>query len=136
MVGTGRHRSRPPGGEQGSAAAEFVMVGALLTVLTLAVMQLGIALLVRNTVLDAAAEGARYAALADSGLGEGAARTRELITASIGPAYATDVEATYGDFGGFPSVQVRVVAPLPLLALFGVDRGLEVVGHAAVESLR
>ncbi|TFC83578.1 pilus assembly protein [Cryobacterium sinapicolor] len=112
------------------------MVGALLTVLTLGVMQLGLALLVRNTVLDAAAEGARYAALADSGLGEGAARTRELITMSIGSAYATDVEASYADYGGFPSVQVRVVAPLPLLALFGVDRGLEVVGHAAAENLR
>ncbi|HSP76544.1 MAG TPA: TadE family protein [Cryobacterium sp.] len=129
-------RARSLGGEEGSAAAEFVMVGALLTVLTLAIMQLGLALLVRNTVLDAAAEGARYAALADSGLGEGTARTRELITTSIGPAYATDVEASYGDYGGFPSVQVRVVAPLPLLALFGVDRGLEVVGHAAVETLR
>ncbi|TFD29026.1 TadE/TadG family type IV pilus assembly protein [Cryobacterium cryoconiti] len=135
MVGTRGHRTRSPGGDEGSAAAEFVMVGALLTVLTLAVLQLGIALLVRNTVLDAAAEGARHAALADSGLGEGAARTRELITATIGPAYATDVEATFGDYGGFPSVQVRVVAPLPLLALFGVDRGLEVVGHAAVETL-
>ena len=129
-------RARSPGSEKGSATAEFVMVGALLTVLTLGVMQLGLALLVRNTVLDAAAEGARYAALADSGLGEGAARTRELITMSIGPAYATDVEASYGDYGGFPSVQIRVVAPLPLLALFGVDRGLEVVGHAAVETLR
>jgi hypothetical protein len=129
-------RVRSLGGEDGSAAAEFVMVGALLTVLTLGVMQLGLALLVRNTVLDAAAEGARYAALADSGLGEGAARTRELITTSIGPAYATDVEASYGDYGGFQSVQVRVVAPLPLLALFGVERGLEVVGHAAVETLR
>ena len=136
MTRTRGSRARSLGGEDGSAAAEFVMVGALLTVLTLGVMQLGLALLVRNTVLDAAAEGARYAALADSGLGEGAARTRELITTSIGPAYATDVEASYGDYGGFPSVQVRVVAPLPLVALFGVDRGLEVVGHAAVETLR
>ena len=135
MGGTRGHRARSPGGDEGSAAAEFVMVGALLTVLTLAVLQLGVALLVRNTVLDAAAEGARYAALADSGLGEGATRTRELITATIGPAYATDVQATFGDYGGFPSVQVRVVAPLPLLALLGVERGLEVVGHAAVETL-
>jgi len=41
------------------------MVGALLTVLTLSVLQLGLALHIRNTVQDAAAEGARYGALAD-----------------------------------------------------------------------
>ena len=41
----------------GSAVAEFVMVGALLTVLTLSVIQLGLALHIRNTVLDAASEG-------------------------------------------------------------------------------
>ena len=43
--------------DTGSAIAEFVMVSALLTVLTLSVLQLGLTLLVRNTVLDAAAEG-------------------------------------------------------------------------------
>src|SRR6476469_4126369 len=43
-----------------SATADFVMVGALLTVLTLSVMQLGLALHIRNTVTDAASEGARF----------------------------------------------------------------------------
>ncbi|HAM26986.1 MAG TPA: pilus assembly protein, partial [Microbacteriaceae bacterium] len=61
--------------DDGSAVAEFAMVGALLTVLTLSVIQLGLALHIRNTVLDAAAEGARFAALADNGLEDGAART-------------------------------------------------------------
>ena len=49
--------------EEGSAVAEFSLVGVLLTALLLAVVQLALALHVRNTVLDAAAEGARYAAL-------------------------------------------------------------------------
>ncbi|WP_395983304.1 TadE/TadG family type IV pilus assembly protein, partial [Clavibacter michiganensis] len=40
------------------------MVGALLVVLALSVVQLALALHVRTTVLDAAAEGARTAALA------------------------------------------------------------------------
>ncbi|MDQ2661335.1 MAG: pilus assembly protein, partial [Actinomycetota bacterium] len=48
--------------ERGSAVAEFTLVGILLTVLALAVVQLALALHVRNTMLDAAAEGARYAA--------------------------------------------------------------------------
>ncbi|MDH6236245.1 TadE/TadG family type IV pilus assembly protein [Cryobacterium sp. CG_9.6] len=121
--------------ETGSAVAEFVMVAALLTALTLGVMQLGLALHVRNTVLDAAAEGARYASLADSSLAEGAARTRDLIQTAVGPAYATGVTASYDSIAGYPCVHVRVVTPLPLLGLFGIDRGLEVDGHAARETL-
>lgn len=121
--------------DAGSAVAEFVMVVSLLTVLTLSVLQLGLALHIRNTVLDAAAEGARFAALADSGLPDGEARTRDLITAAIGPAYATNVQASFGSYAGHASAQVRVIAPMPLLGLMGPGDGLEVVGHAAVESL-
>jgi hypothetical protein len=121
--------------EQGTAVAEFVLVSALLTLLTLAVLQLALALHIRNTVLDAAAEGARFAALADSGLARGAERSRDLITSALGPDYAADVSASYADVAGQAGVQIRVVAPLPLLGLLGMDRGLEVTGHAAVEGL-
>lgn len=121
--------------EGGSVVAEFVMVTALLTALTLAVLQLALALHIRNTVLDAAAEGARYAALADSGLDRGAARSRDLITAVLGPAYATDVSASYAEVAGQPGVRVRVLAPLPVFGLLGMTRGLEVEGHAVVEGL-
>jgi Flp pilus assembly protein TadG len=134
-----RHRNRlrlnTLRGEAGSAVAEFVMVVSLLTFLTLMVMQLALALHIRNTVLDAAAEGARYAALADSSLPAGAQRTRDLITTAIGMTYATDVVANYGVSSGYTTVEVRVVAPLPLMGLLGAPRGLEVVAHAAVESL-
>ncbi|WP_338145525.1 TadE/TadG family type IV pilus assembly protein [Cryobacterium lactosi] len=115
--------------------AEFVMVSALLTALTLAVLQLALALHIRNTVLDAAAEGARFAALADSGLDQGAARSRDLITTALGPAYSADVTASYADVAGQPGVRVRVVVALPMFGLLGVDRGLEVTGHAVVEGL-
>jgi hypothetical protein len=121
--------------ERGSAPAEFVMVGALLTVLTLSVVQLGFALHVRNTVLDSASEGARFAALADNGLDDGVARTRELIAVAIGPGYARDVTASYGSYLGHPAAIVTVRAPLPVFGLVGFDRGLEVTGHAAVETL-
>ena len=121
--------------EAGSVVAEFVMVTALLTALTLAVLQLALALHIRNTVQDAAAEGARYAALADSGLDRGVERSRELITAVLGPAYAEEVSAHYTEVAGQPGVRVRVVAPLPLFGLLGTDRGLAVEGHAVVEGL-
>jgi hypothetical protein len=124
-----------PAGDTGSALAEFVMVVPLLTLLTLSVMQVGLAMHVRNTVLDAAAEGARYAALADNGLVDGLHRTRELITAAIGPAYAGDITAGYGRQEGVTTVEVRVSAPLPLLGLLGFEHGLGVMGRAAVETL-
>ena len=121
--------------DAGSAIAEFVMVGALLSVLTLSVLQLGLALHIRNTVLDAASEGARFAALADSSLGEGVARARDLISSAIGPGYAGNVRATYGRYLGHPSAIVTVRTPLPLIGLFGIDSALEVNGHAAVETI-
>ncbi len=121
--------------EKGSAPAEFVLVGALLTVLTLAVLQLGLALLVRNTVIDAAAEGAHVAALADNTLDDGTLRTRELVATALGDGYAGHVTAAYGNYRGVPAVIVTVRTPLPLAGLLGPQGTLEVAGHAPVESL-
>lgn len=121
--------------DSGSAVVEFTLVGVLLTVLTLAVIQLGLALHVRNTVLDAAAEGARFGALADNRPADGLTRTRELITEAIGADYATDVAVGTGAWQGHPSVIVSVRTTLPVVGLFGVPGGLEVTGHAARETL-
>jgi len=121
--------------DDGSAPVEFVLVGALLTVMTLSVLQLGLALHIRNTVIDAAAEGARYGALADNTLADGVARTQDLISTAVGPEYADDVTASYGSFLGAPSAVVTVRTPLPLFGLVGIDDGLEVSGHAAVEEI-
>lgn len=121
--------------DRGSAVAEFTLVGVLLTVLALAVVQLALALHVRNTVLDAAAEGARYAALAGSSLGDGIERTRDLIGAAISAEYADEVTASRTSIGGVPAVEVTVRATLPVVGLLGLQRGLEVAGHAAIEDL-
>jgi Flp pilus assembly protein TadG len=117
----------------GSALAEFTIVAALLTVLTLSVLQLGLALHIRNTLLDAAAEGARHGSMTDNGAQSGAARTRELITIAIGSGYASDVSASEGNHLGQPAISVTVRAPLPLIGLIGVDEALEVTGHAPLE---
>ena len=121
--------------DRGSAPAEFAMVGALLTILTLSVMQLGLALHIRNTVLDAASEGARFAALADNGLADGAERTRDLVATALGDDYAKDIDASYGRFLDERATVITVRTPLPLIGLVGIDGGLEVSGHAAVEEL-
>ncbi|ANJ28803.1 pilus assembly protein TadE [Agromyces aureus] len=121
--------------DRGSAVAEFTMVGVLLTVLALAVVQLALALHVRNTLLDAAAEGARFASLAGSSPSDGVARTRDLIDAAISAEYAQDIAARATSFGGVPAIEIRVRAALPVIGLLGVSDGLEVTGHAPIETL-
>ena len=121
--------------ETGSAAVEFTLVGAMLTVLTLAVLQLGLALHVRNTVHDAAAEGARFGALADNAPADGAIRATSLITEAVGSQYAGDVAVASGSWNGHPTVVVTVRTTLPVIGLIGIEGGLEVSGHAPVETL-
>lgn len=120
--------------DAGSSPVEFVLVGALLTVLTLGVLQFGLAVYVRNVVHDAAVEGAFHAALADTTLDEGAQRTRDIVSRTIGVEYATDVAVRESTSLGQETVQVRVAATLPLIGLLGAPRSMEVTAHAPVES--
>ncbi len=120
--------------DAGSSPVEFVLVGALLTVLTLGVLQFGLAVYVRNVVHDAAVEGAFHAALADTTLDEGAQRTRDIVSRTIGVEYATDVAVRESTSLGQETVQVRVAATLPLIGLLGASRSMEVTAHAPVES--
>lgn len=120
--------------ERGSSPVEFVLVGALLTALTLAVLQVALTVYVRNVVHDAAVEGAHYAALADASLDEGASRTKAVITRAVGADYADDIAVGEDDRLGYPSVVVRVRTTLPVLGLVGVPFGLEVEARAPVES--
>lgn len=110
-------------------------MGILLTVLALAVVQLALALHVRNTVLDAAAEGARYAALVGAGEQDGIVRTRDLIGAAISNGFSGDVTASRTAIGGIQVVAITVRTTMPVIGLLGPERGLEVTGHAAVETL-
>src|SRR5450759_99125 len=79
--------------ESGSAVADFAMVSGLLSLLFLAVFQFGLALHIRNTLIACASEGARYGARADATPGDGAARARQLIRASLSDRYADHVTA-------------------------------------------
>lgn len=121
--------------DTGSAPVEFVLVGVLLTFLALAVLQLAFALHVRNTVLDAAAEGARFGALADNEPRDAMARTAELIATAVGPDFADDIVVSETAWMGSPAVVVRVRAALPVVGLLGPERAMEVMGHAVLETL-
>lgn len=120
--------------ERGSAVAEFAMVAALLVALVLAVIQLSLAMHVRATLADAAAEGARHASLVGADAAAGVTRTQALITTAVGADYAQDVTAGTAVIAGVDTIRITVAAPLPVLGLIG-PTGLEVSGHAPLEAL-
>lgn len=121
--------------ERGSAVVENLLVTVLLTALALGVLQLALALYVQTTVADAAAEGARFGALAGNGPAEATGRTRTLIDAAIGDGYVSEVSADYGDYRGQAALAVTVEGTLPVIGLLGVGEGMHAVGRAAVETL-
>lgn len=127
-------RPRGLGDERGSAIVDFTLVGILLTFLFLALLQLGLALHVRNTLVASAAEGARYAANADRLPGDGAVVTRRLIRDSLADSFADDVTSGTELVDGVPTVYVRVDARLPVIGLLGPSRGISVQGHALEEA--
>ncbi len=119
--------------ERGSASAEFVLVGILLTVLFLALLQLGLDLHIRNVLVASASEGARYGANADRTPAEGADHARSLIRTALSDRFASEVSAGVEAVNGTEVVVVTVRAPLPVVALLGPARAMVASGHALRE---
>jgi hypothetical protein len=122
--------------DDGSAVVDFALVGGLLSLLFLSIVQLGLVVHVRNTLIDCAAQGARYGARAGRLPADGIARTRELVAAELSDSYAArlrDVSAAVVTRSGVQAVEVRVSAPLPLVGLVGPAGELSVQGHAFAE---
>jgi Flp pilus assembly protein TadG len=120
--------------ERGSAVVEFTLVSIVLVTLFLAVLQLGLAIHVRNTLVACAADGARHAANADRSLADGEARTRALIGEALSARFAQDVSSRQVVHDGVTLVEVEVSATLPLVGFLGIERGLTVAGHAVDEA--
>jgi Flp pilus assembly protein TadG len=129
-----RNRNRNRDRDCGAAIVDFALVGGLLTLLFAAVVQFVVVLHVRNVLVDCAAEGARFGALADQGPEAGAARTRGLIRAELNAHYAGQVSAGYAVVDGVDTIEVKVTAPLPVAGLVGAGRILTVSGHALAEA--
>lgn len=110
-----------------------MLVGALVTVLGVAVVQLALVLHVHATLVDCAAEGARYAAQAGHGPADGAERTRLLAAQAISAGYGRDVSATRVVEDGLDVVEVTVRAPFPVVGLVGPAGEMTVRGHSLVE---
>jgi Flp pilus assembly protein TadG len=119
--------------QRGAAVVDFMLVLVVLVPVFLGVLQVALVLFVRNTLTAAAAEGARYAATADRGPTEGAARTRTQIRGVLAGRYAREVTAHELSIGGAPAVEVTVHAVIPALGLGGPAVALDVSGHAIEE---
>ena len=123
----------PRPGERGSAVVDFVLVGGLLTMFFLAIIQLTLVLHVRNTLIDAAASGARYGTLADRSASDAEERTRSLISMALNQGFAEQVSTREVNVQGMRTLEVTVRSPMPVLGLIGPRDMLEVKGHAAVQ---
>lgn len=119
--------------ERGSAVVDFSLVLPLLLVVFLLVFQLGLALHVRNTLIASAAEGARVGARAGASLADGVTRTETLIAGALSETFARQVTAERASVGGVDVVEVRVVAPVPVIGLLGEGEGFDVTARAFAE---
>jgi Flp pilus assembly protein TadG len=126
-------RRQRVGIEDGSSIVDFALVGAVLSLLFAALVQLGIALYAHNMLVSCAGEGARYGARADHQPSDAVAATKERIAETLNAAYAEDVTAREEVVNGVRTVVVRVRAPVPLFGLFGPSRVLTATGHAFSE---
>ncbi len=126
--------AHPTRSARGAAVVDVVLVLVVLVPLFLGILQLGLVLMVRNTLSSAAAEGARYAAALDRDLADGEARTRDQIDGALAGRFARDVDASTVSVDGRPTVEVRVSATVPALGLGGPGVTVAVVAHAVEEA--
>jgi Flp pilus assembly protein TadG len=119
--------------QRGAAVVDFVLVLVVVLPLFLGILQVALVLHVRNTLVSAASEGARYAATADRPLGAGEDRTREQISSALASRFARDVSARAATVQGAPGVEVAVTAEVPPLGIWGPGVRLRVTGHAVEE---
>lgn len=120
--------------ESGSAVVDFVMVGALVVFVFVALLQVTLGVYARNVLTDAAGDGARRAALVGGTEAEAQQRVRVLSDAALRRGYVDSVTVSRVPSGDLIIVEVTVKAPFPVLGLFGPGGTLTVKGHAIDES--
>jgi hypothetical protein len=115
---------------------DFVLVGALVTLMFIALLQLGVDYYVHNVLVACVSDGARYGANANvADPAAGASEANQEITAALGSSYATAYAPQQQDrVDGSPVVTIDVRVRLPLLAWFlPVGPTVHATGHALME---
>lgn len=132
-MSTPRRRCRD---QRGSALVDFTLVTVVLLPIVVGLIQVALVLHVRATLAAAASEGARLAATADRGTGDGVELTRAQIDDALAGSFAKDVEVRQVLVGGAPGVEITVHAKVPALGLGGPAVEFSVSGRAVEESPR
>lgn len=117
-------------GDDGAAVAEFPMVAVLIVMIGLLVVQAALIVHTRNTLVDAAVQGAHHAALVGSTPQDGAERAERLIHERFGDGLDAAATATQESDG---TIRIRITAALPLVGLYGPSGELSVEGRALDE---
>ncbi len=120
--------------DSGSAVVDFVMVGALVITVFVALLQVTLGVYARNVLTDAAGDGARRAALVGGTEAEARQRVQVLSDAALRRGYVDTVTVSRVPSGELMIVEVTVTAPFPVLGLFGPGGTLRATGHAVDES--
>ncbi len=120
--------------QRGSAAVEFVLVAPLVLLIFAALVQIGIAVHVRATLVACAAEGARAGAEATDVESAALAGTRRALRSSIAQETVQDISVKETRVEGARVVGVTIAARLPLFGLLGPSR-LQVTGRALREAV-
>lgn len=120
--------------ESGSAVVDFVMVGALVIAVFVALLQVCLGVYARNVLTDAAGDGARRAALVGGTEAEAQRRVQVLSDAALRRGYVDTVTVSRVPSGDLTIVEVTVKAPFPVLGLLGPGGTITVTGHAIDES--
>jgi len=120
--------------QRGSAAVEFVGVGAVVTACALGVLQVGLVSHVSAVLTDSAIAGAAFGALADSSMAAGIERARELATAGIAARFVDDVSATRTTVSGTPVITITVRFRAPTIGPWFPAIVSSVRGRAFVET--
>ena len=120
--------------ESGSAVVDFVMVGALVIVVFVALLQVALGVYARNVLTDAAGDGARRAALVGGTEAEARRRVQTLSDAALRRGYVDTMTVSRVPSGDLTIVEVTVKAPFPVLGLLGPGGTLTVTGRAVDES--
>lgn len=99
--------------ERGAAVVEYVLVSILLIIVFLSVVQVALVIHTRNVLVADAAEGARTAALRDSGLAAGERTCTDLVRHAVGGVVEAPCSGSYEGLLP-PLVRMRVSATVPL----------------------
>lgn len=118
--------------ERGAAVVEYVLVSILLIIVFLSVVQIALVIHTRDVLVADAAEGARTAALRDSGLHRGESACTALVRHAVGDVVQAPCSGSYE--GTAPRlVRMRVSASVPLMFLPGGHVRLDVSARALRE---